>query len=139
MRFLADTNIISEVRKGRRCDGNVANWYSQVGEPDIFISVIALGEIRRGVEQLRRRGDLVQAETLESWLREMAERFSDRILPINSNIADTWGRISAIRPVPIADGLMAATAIEHDLTLATRNLRNVQGLGAKVMNPFEPA
>ena len=138
MRFLADTNIISEVRKGSRCDENVARWYSQVGEEEIFISVITLGEIRKGVEQLRKRGDTAQSAMLETWLHQVTERFSDRILPITANIADTWGRISSIRPVPISDGLMAAAAINHDLTLATRNLRDVEGLGARIMNPFDP-
>ena len=137
MKFLADTNIISEVRKGPRCDENVARWYSQIGEPDIFISVIALGEIRKGVEQLRLRRDLSQAAMLEIWLHELSERFEDRILPIDSKISDIWGRISSIRPVPIADGLMAATAIHHDLTLATRNVRDVEELGASVTNPFD--
>ena len=138
MRFLADTNIISEIRKGNRCDEIVERWYSQVREADIFISVIALGEIRKGVEQLRQRGDSAQVATLDRWLTELNDRFSDRTLPITSTISDTWGRIGAIRPVPIADGLMAATAIQHDMTLATRNLRNVEGLGARVINPFEP-
>ena len=138
MRFLADTNIISEVRKGLRCDENVGKWYSQVGQADIFISVIALGEIRKGIEQLRHRGDLPQTEMLERWLTELTGRFEDRILAVKPDIADIWGRISSIRPVPIADGLMAATAIQHDLTLATRNLRNVDGLGPKVINPFDP-
>ena len=123
MKFLADTNIISEVRKGTRCDENVARWYSQVGETEIFISVITLGEIRKGIEQLRQRGDTEQTAMLERWLHQVRERFSDRIQPITSNIADTWGRISSIRSIPVSDGLMAATAIYHDLTLATRNLR----------------
>ena len=92
MRFLADTNIISEVRKGLRRDENVGKWYSQVGQADIFISVIALGEIRKGIEQLRQRGDLPQTEMLERWLTELTGRFGDRILPINPNIAGHLGQ-----------------------------------------------
>ncbi len=140
MTFLLDTNIVSEIRKGRQSDSNVSNWYASVGESQLFISSLTIGEIRKGIELARRRRDIDQAETLEAWLEIVVQGFSGRILTIDAQVADTWGQISAIRPSPVVDGLLAATAIVHYLTLVTRNVRDVEGLGANVLNPFsEPA
>ena len=134
--FLLDTNVVSEVRKGRRSDPSVSNWYTGVGESQLFISTLTIGEIRRGIELVRQRGDIDQAETLEAWLRTVIEGFSGRILGVDAQVADTWGRISASRPVPVVDGLLAATAEVHDMTLVTRNVSDVEGLGVQVFNPF---
>ena len=134
--FLLDTNVISELRRGDRCDARVAAWYAATREADLFISVLVAGEIRRGVERLRPR-DPRQAEALERWLREIERSYADRILPIDARVADVWGRISAIRPVPVVDGLLAATVRVHDLILVTRNTSDVEGLGAAVLNPFD--
>ena len=134
--FLLDTNVVSEVRKGRRSDPSVSNWYTGVGESQLFISSLTIGEIRRGIELARRRGDIDQAETLEAWLRTVIEGFSGRILGVDAQVADTWGRISASRPVPVVDGLLAATAVVHAMTLVTRNVSDVEGLGARVLDPF---
>ena len=133
--FLLDTNVISEVRKGRRSDPNVSNWYTGVGESQLYISSLTIGEIRKGIELARRR-DVDQAETLEAWLHTVVEEFSGRVLTVDAQVADTWGRMSAIRPVPVVDALLAATARVHDLTLVTRNVSDVEGLGVKVLNPF---
>ena len=134
--FLLDTNIISEVRRGRRADPNVLHWYAEVPESQLFISALTVGEVRRGIELARRRRDVDQAGMLESWLGEVVQRFSDRILMVDTLVADTWGRMSAARPVPVIDGLLAATALVHDLVLVTRNVSDVQGLGARVLDPF---
>ena len=134
--FLLDTNIISEVRKGQRSDPNVTDWYAGVSESQLFISSLTIGEICRGIELARRRHDVDQAEALETWLRAVIQRFSGRILAVDTEEADTWGRISAIRPVPVVDGLLAATAIAHDMTLVTRNVSDVEGLGVRVLDPF---
>jgi len=134
--FLLDTNVISELRKGDKCDARVAAWYAGIPEVDLFISVIVAGEIRRGVERLRRR-DPLQAESLDRWLREIEQSYDDRVLPIDARVADVWGRISAIRSVPVADALLAATVRVHDMILVTRNSSDVEGLGAAVLNPFE--
>jgi predicted nucleic acid-binding protein len=115
----------------------VTTWYEKLDESDIFTSVIVIGEIRKGIEQVRGRNDTEQAEVLETWLQQTTRRFADRILPIDTAVADTWGRIMAIRPVPVEDSLLAATAIEHDMVLATRNIADVSGLGAQTINPFE--
>ena len=134
--FLLDTNIVSEVRKGRRSDPNVSNWYAGVGESQLFISSLTIGEIRKGIELARRRRDVDQAEALETWLQAVIQRFSGRILTVDTEEADTWGQISAIRPVPVVDGLLAATAMAHDMTLVTRNVSDVKGLGVRVLDPF---
>jgi predicted nucleic acid-binding protein len=133
---LLDTNIISEVRKGARCDPNVAAWYASIDDADIFLSVLALGEIRKGVERAR-SSDSAQARALEKWLDTVVRSFGDRILPVDQAVADEWGRMSARRPVSTVDALLAATAKVHGMTLATRNVSDVAGLGAEFINPFE--
>ena len=136
--FLLDTNVVSEIRKGSRCDANVANWHSEVAESRLFISSLTIGEIRRGIELARRRGDRPQANTLETWLQTIIQQFSGRILNVDTTVAETWGAMSAIRPVPVIDGLLAATAMQHNLILVTRNVADVEGLGIQILNPFEP-
>jgi len=134
--YLLDTNIISEVRKGERCDRNVAAWYDSIDDVDIYLSVLVLGEIRRGVERVR-PNDPAQARALEKWLTTVVESFADRILPVDQAVADEWGRMGAKRPVSTVDALLAATAKIHGMTLATRNVSDVADLGASFVNPFE--
>jgi predicted nucleic acid-binding protein len=133
--YLIDTNIISEVRKGARCDPHVSAWYASIEDRNLFLSTLVLGEIRRGVELARRR-DPEKAAALETWLRQVETAFGQRILDIDNTVSDQWGRISAIRSIPVIDGLLAATAMIHGLTLVTRNDRDIAGLGAVVLNPF---
>ena len=135
MSYLIDTTIISEVRKGERCDANVSAWYASITDEDLFLSTLVLGEIRKGVELARRR-DARKAQALQRWLREVETAFDGRTLGIDNAVSDQWGRMSVIRPVPVVDGLLAATALVNDLTLVTRNDRDVTDLGAKVLNPF---
>ena len=134
--FLIDTNIISEVRKGARCDSRVAGWYAGIEDAGLYLSVLVTGEIRKGIESARPR-DPRKAEALEHWLQEVERVFAERILPIDARVADLWGRMSALRPIPVIDGLLAATAKTYGMTLVTRNSSNVEGLGANVLNPFE--
>jgi hypothetical protein len=138
MSYLIDTNIISEVRKGARCDAHVSAWYASIADEDLFLSTLVLGEIRKGVELARPR-DSGKAVALERWLREVEAAFSGRVLGIDNAVSDQWGRMSAIRPLPAIDGLLAATALTNGLTLVTRNDRDVAGLGAMVFNPFKGA
>jgi predicted nucleic acid-binding protein len=135
MSYLIDTNIISEVRKGARCDAHVSGWYASVADEDLFLSTLVLGEIRKGVELARPR-DSGKAAALERWLREVEAAFDGRVLGIDNSVSDQWGRMSAIRPLPSIDGLLAATPLTNGLTLVTRNDRDVAGLGATVFNPF---
>lgn len=137
MSFLIDTNIISEVRKGDRCYAAVAAWWAGVAEDDLWLSALVLGEIRKGVELARRR-DPRKAEVLETWLSDVLSGFGDRVLPVDATVAEEWGRMNAIRPVPVIDALLAATAKANDLTLVTRNEADVAGLGVEVLNPFQP-
>ena len=135
MSFLIDTNIISEVRKHAACDRNVAAWWASVHDGDLHLSVLVTGEIRKGVELARRR-DPAKAATLERWLAEVWSAFGDRILPVDEAVTDEWGRMAAQRSVPVIDGLLAATAKVHGMTLVTRNDADVTGLGARLLNPF---
>lgn len=135
MSFLIDTNIVSEVRKGARCDPGVATWWAGVAEEDLWLSALVLGEIRKGVELARRR-DPRKAMALEAWLGEVVAGFGDRVLPVDTAVAEEWGRMNAIRPAPVIDALLAATARTNGLTLVTRNTADVAGLGAEVLNPF---
>jgi len=134
--FLVDTNVISEIRKTTRRDPNVAAWFAAVSGTDLYLSVLVAGEIRKGVERARKT-DPVRAQALDSWLIGLDSVFFGRILPVTSEIADEWGRMNAIRPVSTIDGLLAATAKVHRLTLATRNTSDVVGLGVQILNPFE--
>ena len=133
--YLVDTNILSELRKGSRANPHVLRWFKTVPDEELFSSVLVLGEIRKGLERVR-SSDPVQSVALERWLHRMETSFADRLLPITSQIAEVWGRISSARPVPVIDSLLAATAIVHDLTLVTRNTAEIQDLGADLLNPF---
>jgi predicted nucleic acid-binding protein len=135
--YLIDTNVISEVRKGAKCDPNVAAWWQSVDDADIYLSVLVLGEIRKGVERAR-PNDPAQAQALEKWLTTVVESFAERILPVDQAVAEEWGRVSAKRPVSTVDALLAASAKAHGMTLATRNVSDVVDLGADFINPFEP-
>lgn len=138
MSFLIDTNVISEVRKGMRCDHAVAAWWTSVDEDELWLSVLVVGEIRKSAVLARPR-DPDKATMFELWLEELVARFGPRILAIDGAIAEEWGRLAAIRPVPVVDALLAATAKTHGLTLVTRNIADVAGLGVKVLNPFQLA
>ena len=136
MTFLIDTNIISEVRKGDRGDPAVATWWNGVSEDDLWLSSLVLGEIRKGVELARRR-DPRRAEALEVWLTDVMSRFGNRVLPVDTAVAEQWGRMNAVRSLPVIDGLLAATAKANGLTLVTRNVADVAELDVDVLNPFE--
>jgi toxin FitB len=136
--FLLDTNVLSELIKPKP-DARVVQWIEGTDESILFLSVLTLGEIRNGIARLRsgsRRG------RLETWLQvDLRGRFQDRILPINEAIADRWGAISAMsaakgKPLPVIDGLLAATALQHDLMLVTRNGSDVAATGVAILNPW---
>jgi len=138
MKFLLDTNVISELRKGKSADENVMRWFAVAAEQDLFLSVLVLGELRRGIENLRRR-DERSAEHLEVWLTKIVHSYSDRILPITDAIADRWGRFNVPDGKPTVDALIAATAYVHDLTVVSRNVRDIARPGVATINPFLPA
>ena len=136
MSYLLDTNVISEVRKPKGNAG-VKAWISSVDGEELHLSVLVLGEIRRGIEILRRT-DQAQAEVHELWLQSLTSNYNDRILPITRRIATEWGRVNVPDYAPIVDGLMAATAKVHDMTLVTRNTADVKRTGVRLLNPFPP-
>lgn len=136
MSFLIDTNVISEIRKGARCDPKVAAWYATVEDNDLFLSALVLGEIRRGIELARPR-DPAKADALQAWLESVVAAFGDRVISVDVAVSDEWGRMSAMRPIPVVDGLLGATAKVHDLTLVTRNDTDIRGLGVRALNPFK--
>lgn len=135
MTYLVDTNVISELRKGERADTAVTAWMADVDDDAVYLSVLVVGEIRQGVERIRRR-DVTQAEALDAWLRRIVDDHADRVLPITSTIAETWGRLNVPDPLPVVDALLAATALVHDLTVATRNVGDIARTGVAVVNPF---
>ena len=137
MAFLLDTNVLSEMRKGSRCDRHVQNWAAGARRERHFISVLSLGEIRKGIELLRRKNPR-QYPPFERWLARLQSDFAADTLLVSEEIADRWGRMMAERTLPVIDGLLAATAMEHGLTLVTRNVRDFSGRGVTVVNPFEP-
>jgi toxin FitB len=135
--FLLDTNVLSELRKGRRCEPRVKQWAATV-ELELHTSVVVLGELKRGVERIRAKDPGFAAE-LERWLTRTILVMGTRILPVDQPIALEWGRVSAPRTVPPIDGLLAATARVHGLTLVTRNVKDFSDLGVSYLNPFDPA
>ena len=135
--FLIDTNVISEVRKGKRCNPHVARWFASAQNGQLYLSVLVLGEARAGIERIR-LNDPNTAATLERWLDEVRDGFRGRIFPIDEAVADAWGRLNRQQPVPALDGLLAATAMVHGLVLVTRNVRHVARTGVPYLNPFEP-
>jgi predicted nucleic acid-binding protein len=133
--YLLDTNVISELRKGERADANVRAWFAGLAGEEIYLSVLTIGEIRRGVDNVRRR-DPDSAAALDSWLARLGEAHRDRILPIDRMIAEEWGRMNVPDPLPVVDGLLAATAKVAGLTFATRNVADVTGSGVELVDPF---
>lgn len=135
MSFLVDTNVLSERRKGERCNPGVAGWFASTDAADIFISALCVGELRKGIESIRRR-DPRSAIRLDAWLGQVLAHYRERILPVDPFIADAWGRMCVPDPLPAVDGLMAATAQVHGLTLVTRNVRHVANTGVPLIDPF---
>jgi len=134
--YLLDTNVLSELRKGSRANPQALSWFQSVDESNLFINVLVMGEIRAGIERVR-PSDPNQSQALERWLNGFEAAYTDRILPITTAIAGRWARISAIDRPPIMDGLMAATALENELILATRNAQDVARTGVKTIDPFK--
>jgi predicted nucleic acid-binding protein len=135
--YLLDTNVLSEIRKGPgRTRPEVQQWWLGMQNQELFLSVMTLGEIRKGVDRLAAR-DATQALVLEHWLTDLKDNFRQRWIEITPAIAECWGRLQALRPLPAVDALLAASALTHQLTLVTRNEADFAGLGVHVLNPFQ--
>ncbi|OWO91499.1 VapC toxin family PIN domain ribonuclease [Rhizobium esperanzae] len=131
--YLVDTNIVSEARRGTL---QAVSWLRSVDPLSIHLSALTLGEIMRGIA-LKQRSDPKAATHLAEWLRKLRHDHGSRILPVTDQIAVEWGRIAAIRPRGDIDGLIAATAIVHDLIVVTRNVDDFQDTGASVIDPWQ--
>jgi predicted nucleic acid-binding protein len=136
--YLVDTNVISEARKKSKANPGVMQFFSRAtstGEP-VYLSVISVGELRRGIEIIRLRGDAEQAALLEDWLTVVLDQYADNVLGFDATSAQVWGRLRVPNPEHALDKQIAATALVHDLTVVTRNAADFAGTGVKVMNPF---
>lgn len=135
--YLLDTNVVSELRRGVRMDAHVAEWIDRRGKRELFISTVTLAELRRGIALLKRK-DRQQAATLERWCDQLQRDFgrAGHLLAIRAAEAAAWGELMAKRPLPTLDGFLAATALVHDLTLATRDVADFKGTPVSVENPF---
>lgn len=133
--YLLDTNIISELRKPRR-SAAVVQWIEGVGPESLFISVITIGEITKGIAKRRRTAGGAAAESLQAWLEGLLASYADHIIPIDVPIATRWGRLCDAHPQLATDMLLAATALDRGLTIATRNVEHFQVAAVPVVNPF---
>jgi hypothetical protein len=133
--YLLDTNIVSEARKPTP-DAGVRTWLASVPADQLYLSVLVVGEVRQGIERLRRR-DPVQAAVFETWLSTLLRDYADRIVPVATEVAEEWGRMNVPDPLPVVDGLMAATAKLRAWTLVTRNVADLSRAEVRLLNPFD--
>ena len=134
MTYLVDTNVLSEIRK-RRPDPGVREWFAATASDDLYLSVLVVGEIRQGIERVRRK-DSDAAEPVGEWLGTLLRDFGDHVVPVTAEVADQWGRLNVPDPLPAVDGLLAATALVYDWILVTRYEKDVASSGVQVLNPF---
>jgi predicted nucleic acid-binding protein len=135
MAFLLDTNVLSELRKGYRTNASVTAWYATTDSQELFMSVLVIGEIRQGVEK-KRETDPIFASKLENWLRGIIRDYRSRILAVTLEVAELWGSLCLNQTVSEPDGLIAATALFHNLTLVSRNESDFKPTGVKTLNPW---
>ena len=136
MNYLLDTNAISELKRPKPNE-NVTVWFSKVKKENLYLSVLTLGEIRKGVDKL---ADVEKKQKLSIWLeKEIPAWFGERLLTIDAEVADYWGKLQAQskNPLPAIDSLLAATALAHNLSLVTRNVGDFRPMGVPIINPWE--
>jgi predicted nucleic acid-binding protein len=137
LEYLLDTNVLSETRK-KKADAGVISFLEAAEASSLYISVLTLGELRKGIVSKKIKDpDPNAASRLAAWVEGLEFSFADRILGIDAATAKLWGDWSGQRPRPVVDTLLAATAVLHELTLVTRNLRDVRGIPVKLHNPWQ--
>lgn len=134
--YLVNTNVISEARKGKKANPGVQKFFQTIETEDLYLSVQTIGEIRRGLENIRHRGDLPQAKKLEKWLDLVVANYDDRILSFDEECAQVWGRLMSPHHEHSIDKQIVAIALIHDLTVVTRNVKDFRGTGVNLKNPF---
>jgi toxin FitB len=134
--YLVDTNVISEARKGKKANLGVQKFFQTIEAEDLYLSVQTIGEIRRGLENIRHRGDLPQAKRLEKWLDLVVTNYEDRILSFDKECSQVWGLLMSPHHEHPIDKQIAAIALIHDLTVVTRNVNDFRGSGVNLKNPF---
>jgi predicted nucleic acid-binding protein len=132
--YLLDTNVVSEIRRKSPNPG-VEQWFASVSASELFLSVLVLGEIRQGIERLAPRNPEL-ATTLQHWLGRLVDGYGDRVVPVTAEVADVWGRLNVPKMLPVVDGLLAATALVRGWSLVTRNVKDVESTGVRVLNPW---
>lgn len=137
--YLVDTNVISESRKGRRADPGVLAFFedAELEDQPLFVSVVTMGELRRGVEMKRFRGDRQQCHALDEWLLAVQRRYARHILGVDARIVELWGHLRVPHPENALDKMIAATALIHGLTVVTRNVRDFAHTGVRMLDPFD--
>ena len=137
--YLVDTNVISEIRKKSKANSGVRAFFNRAAQQEtrLYISVITVGELRRGVEMIRYRGDVRQADKLEKWLVTIINEYSENILDFTEAEAQVWGRLRVPNYENALDRQIAATALTNDLTVVSRNVDDFIGTGIKLINPFK--
>ena len=141
MSYLIDTNVLSELRR-KQPDANVMAWFERRSRQSLYLSILSLGEIRKGIERLNEPAGSLRFQALTDWLeQELPTFFLGRILPVNSGVADRWGYVQARagRPLPGIDSLLAATALQHNLSLVTRNIKDFADINVPIINPWDAA
>ena len=136
--YLIDTNVISEARKGHRAHAGVQAFFQLVKEQQtpVYLSVISIGELRRGIEKIRQRGDDQQAVVLEKWMKKVLTHYKDYLLDFDDEAAQVWGQLRVPHPEHALDKQIAATALVYDLTVVTRNTEDFISCSVKLYNPF---
>jgi hypothetical protein len=135
LEYLLDTNVLSETRK-KKADAGVIAFLQAAEASTLYLSVLTLGELRKGVAK-KKREDAEMAKRLADWVDGLEYSFADRILGVDAATARLWGDWSSERPRPVVDTLLAATAVQHGLTLVTRNIRDVRGIAVKLLDPWK--
>ena len=134
--YLVDTNVISEARKGAKANSGVKKFFQETDADELYLSAQTIGEIRRGLENIRHRGDLPQTKKLEKWLDLVVDDYADKILTFDEECAQVWGRLMSPHPEHPIDKQIAAIALIYDLTVVTRNVDDFRGTGVEIKNPF---